>query len=440
MPTPSHENERIVIGKRVDRAAGPTSAMRISISPGTAIGTRGKRRWAVLTYSILGNSRLRSSVLSMAAQLTIFSPRAASDAPRGHRRARMTSPMTTRYDPFARGSYPVGVRTRELCDDARDGRVLPMEIWYPASDDVTGRDQDRATCDHYEIRPGVRGGWQLAVRDAPARAGTFPFLAFSHGYGGHRRQSTFLCTHLASHGYVVAAVDHTGNTVNDLLRVALDPDRGRAAARRGSAVADRPADLVFVLDSLATGALTGTDVADPQRAGLIGHSFGGWTALAVTGRDPRVAVTCALAPAGGHSETLFRELDFAWARPVPTLVIAAELDSILPLESVRKIYDHLAAPKRGAVLRRADHLHFCDAVGRLHEMYRAMPAQADIPRHKPMLPMAELCPGKHGYAIAQSLCLAHLDAHLRHQATAVDFLADRWQAELLARGVAHEAW
>jgi hypothetical protein len=40
---------------------------------------------------------------------------------------------------------------------------------------------------------------------------------FSHGYGAHRRQSTFFCTHLLSHGYVVA-MDHTGNTVFETIR------------------------------------------------------------------------------------------------------------------------------------------------------------------------------------------------------------------------------
>ena len=43
----------------------------------------------------------------------------------------------------------------------------------------------------------------------------WPIALFSHTSAGHRRQSSFLCRHLASHGYVVAAVDHTGNTARD---------------------------------------------------------------------------------------------------------------------------------------------------------------------------------------------------------------------------------
>ncbi len=34
------------------------------------------------------------------------------------------------YDPFAKGRFPVGVRTIEALDTARD-RVFPCEIWSP---------------------------------------------------------------------------------------------------------------------------------------------------------------------------------------------------------------------------------------------------------------------------------------------------------------------
>ena len=44
------------------------------------------------------------------------------------------------YDPFARGPFPVGVRTLEL---ARGGRSLPVELWYPATDEYAGKDDER---------------------------------------------------------------------------------------------------------------------------------------------------------------------------------------------------------------------------------------------------------------------------------------------------------
>lgn len=39
------------------------------------------------------------------------------------------------YDPFRRGAHPVGVRTVDLVDEARD-RKLVAEVWYPT--DVAG--------------------------------------------------------------------------------------------------------------------------------------------------------------------------------------------------------------------------------------------------------------------------------------------------------------
>src|SRR5690348_5730962 len=122
------------------------------------------------------------------------------------------------YDPFARGRHPVGVKTLDL---QRGSRPVPVELWYPATDDHAGRDVDPATRDTYDLLPGFPPAWQEAVRDARPHAGRHPLVMFSHGYGGHRRQSTFLCTHLASHGYVVAAVDHTGNTILDSMQFLL---------------------------------------------------------------------------------------------------------------------------------------------------------------------------------------------------------------------------
>src|SRR6185295_7996414 len=58
------------------------------------------------------------------------------------------------YDPFARGPYPVGVRTLSATDASRAQRFLPIEVWYPATDAFAGRDLDAATKDHFELLPG----------------------------------------------------------------------------------------------------------------------------------------------------------------------------------------------------------------------------------------------------------------------------------------------
>lgn len=232
------------------------------------------------------------------------------------------------YDPFARGPYPVGVRTFQWTDAARDQRVLPVEVWYPATDAHRGQDVAVATRDQYELIPGFPPGWQEAVRDAAARGDRAPLVIFSHGFGGHRRQSTFLCTHLASHGYVVAAMDHTGNTVFDVLQMTLAVRSGAEVPEPlgilDAMIAARPRDASFVIDRVLDG--VAGDVAalvDVERIGMAGHSFGGWTTLQTTRADRRIRAALPLAPAGGATHMpagpLREALDFAWGREVPTL-------------------------------------------------------------------------------------------------------------------------
>src|SRR5262245_20184061 len=59
------------------------------------------------------------------------------------------------YDPFARGAAPVGVRTIEVRDESRDGRTLPVELWYPATEKYRGQDLDDATRDHFIVVPSA---------------------------------------------------------------------------------------------------------------------------------------------------------------------------------------------------------------------------------------------------------------------------------------------
>ncbi len=102
------------------------------------------------------------------------------------------------YDPFIRGSSPVGVRTFEWTDATRE-RTLPVEVWYPATSAHAGQDLDPEHRDSFQTLPIAPPAKQAAVRDAATADGVFPLVIFSHGFGGERRQTTHLCTHLASH-------------------------------------------------------------------------------------------------------------------------------------------------------------------------------------------------------------------------------------------------
>lgn len=338
-----------------------------------------------------------------------------------------------KYDPFARGSYPVGVTTEEATDATRN-RLLPIEVWYPATDMHRGQDTAEATHDRYDLLPGFPPLTQDAVRVAAPRAGTYPLVLFSHGFAGHRRQSTFLCTHLASHGYVVAAVDHTGNTVADMMQAIMQIQAGGpmpdVVETLREFIAARPADVEFILDHLLAGSVREVaPLIDRARVGMTGHSFGGWTTLMVAGRDPRIGAALPLAPAGGKTplpgDPLIAALDFEWRRDVPTLFLVAERDSLLPLSGMYELYEKTRSPRRMAVLKNADHMHFCDRIEEVHEMFRMMPppgAFEDIAKRVP--PITELAPPEHGYRFVRGLGLAHMDAVLKGIGKAEQLLAN----------------
>ncbi|HYC55839.1 MAG TPA: acetylxylan esterase [Candidatus Binatia bacterium] len=348
------------------------------------------------------------------------------------------------YDPFSRGSHPVGVRTVDLTDSSRS-RWLPTEVWYPATAAYAGKDTATESRDHYDLLPGFPPASQSAVRDAEAAGGRFPLVVFSHGFGGHRRQSTFLCTHLASHGYVVAAMDHTGNTVIDMAQMTMQIMMGQPMPDLHAMITDliaaRPADVTFVIDRILAGdAGVSADSVDDSRIGMSGHSFGGWTTLKATGLDRRIRAALALAPAGGPGplpgDLLIDSLDFAWGRDVPTLMLVADKDSVLPLAGMHHILGRATCTKRMIVLENADHMHFCDEVEQIHELFRSMPPPGPLAEvAKAVPPIGDLCPGSHAYEFNSSLGLAHMDANLKGSEQAAGFLSQDLASLFAKRGI-----
>jgi predicted dienelactone hydrolase len=309
------------------------------------------------------------------------------------------------YDPFEKGRFPVGVTTLAVADPARDC-VFPCEVWYPAL---------------------------TAERDAAAVPGPKPLVVFSHSSGGDRRSATFLCTHLSSHGYVVAAMDHWEAVTP---RPAITTDE-QLAARIDALIANRVPDIRLLLDHLLGGEWRSE--LDAGRVGIVGHSFGGWTALATPDVEPRVTAVVALAPGGSAKPKpgiIPAKLDFRWGKRIPTLYLAADQDTSTPLDGIEELFERTPPPRQMVVLNRADHLHFVDDVEQVHEATRAMTfdgAAAWIPGS--MAPIAELCSGDQAHLFTRGLTLCHFDAALMGNAAAESLLANDIEAELAARGV-----
>ena len=322
---------------------------------------------------------------------------------------------THEYDPFARGRFPVGVRTIQALDTVRNC-LFPCEVWYPAAAQHAGQDIALATQDFFTVARSSMPRSQMAVRNAAPQPGLYPLILFSHSSGDRRRQSTFLCTHLSSHGYVVAALDHS-----EVIAPELAHREGETGAQKTARVqawiANRVPDIRFLLDQLLSGAAWDAEVnLDPARIGIVGHSFGGWTALAVPEVEGRIGAVVALAP-GGSSQPppniIPAQLTFTWGRDVPTLYLVAENDTALPLAGMYELFERTRATKHMVILRRADHGHFGDEVEQ----------------------QAELCSREQAHVFVRGLTLCHMDAIVRRQEAAQRFWVGDVEAELAARGV-----
>jgi predicted dienelactone hydrolase len=171
----------------------------------------------------------------------------------------------------AASTAPVGFRFLSVPGDTalrgNGGGKLNVVVWYPA---VAETLQQPIAVGPPRAPFFVEGE---AARDAtpaasPAR---MPFVVVSHGTGGTSMDLSWLCTALATRGYLVASVDHPGNN-------ALEPPTIPGATLWWM----RAADLSRVIDGVIASPLFGPRV-DTTRIGAAGFSLGGYTVLVIAG-------------------------------------------------------------------------------------------------------------------------------------------------------------
>lgn len=275
-------------------------------------------------------------------------------------------------EPGELGRFPIGFVTRPFIDASRpelassdpdDKRILPSIVWYPAAED--SRAAPRAKYADFLLPALVNALGLLApegfleteslgVKDAPLAAdGPFPVIVFSHGNGGIAVQSFFLTEYLASHGYIVVCPDHTGNALLTQLPDGTAIGPGGQDRTYANAVADRVADVSFLVDALdelgesdPDGRFTGK--VDIERLGVTGHSFGGLTTLMAMEQDPRFDAGSPMAPAVPEPQSI----------PKPILYFWATEDQTLPAEPVQAHYAGHAASKMLVSIQDAGHFSF----------------------------------------------------------------------------------
>jgi predicted dienelactone hydrolase len=239
---------------------------------------------------------------------------------------------STCLDTRDNGPYAAGVRTITFTKpsetDPSQMRTLNTVIWYPAPAGSSP----------------INAGY-AAVVDAPLASGApFPMVMFSHGSCGYPLQSTFLTAFLATHGFIVVAPPHPGNTISDF------PSCGSPATQVNSA-AERPADIRFVIDEmLAEDQDAGSPffgAIDDTKIGMSGHSFGGFTTYFVAQSDPRVKVAIPMAPAAPGI-----------ALPVPSLTMLGQIDAVVNVPAIRDDYEIAAPPKYLVEIKDTGHYAF----------------------------------------------------------------------------------
>jgi predicted dienelactone hydrolase len=147
-------------------------------------------------------------------------------------------------------------------------RTIKISLWYPTLVAQGGHPV-------YSLVYTDRESWVDAPPAAPVHPRGYPVLVHSHGYQGFAGNSHFLMRHFASHGWVVVAPDHTGNTLTDTPARPLPIQLYHW----------RSADVSQCLDVVAA-LPAGHPLAgrvDARTAVLSGHSFGSHTTWASAG-------------------------------------------------------------------------------------------------------------------------------------------------------------
>ena len=268
----------------------------------------------------------------------------ATGSPSSYRLARVTPLVVALFAAcVAHAQGPTthaGFRQIEF-PDAVTGQRVPLFVWYPTSQ---------------ASRPAQFGPYTLDVAPGATPAGgRHRLVMISHGTGGDPLSHAQLGTALARRGYVAAAPRHAKDNSRDWSGV------GTYEVWYG-----RPRQISEGIDAILADPSLGA-VIDPDRIAVIGHSAGGYTALALVGghadmdrarshcrqhpddgfcqvrrpdqtrvaapsvpipdsRDGRIKAAIAMAPPG----ILLDPVSLAKVG-VPVRIYAAELDAVVPV-------------------------------------------------------------------------------------------------------------
>ncbi len=243
-----------------------------------------------------------------------------------------------------------GITTLNYHDIEHD-RPVVTEVWYPVDPESPTKK--------------ASGFWLRCdeARDAKLsnKQKQYPLIMMSHGSGGDRYNMSWLAEVLSSNGYIVAAIDHFGNTWNNKIPECY------------AMPWERPRDISFALDQLLNSSQF-KDRIDLRRIGFAGYSLGGATGIWIAGaeasplnsedvkanaskdlagiatpelldtidfnqacgsyRDPRITAVMVMAPALGwmFAENSLEKIS------IPVFIVAPEKDAVVPTEKNARVF------------------------------------------------------------------------------------------------------
>lgn len=156
-------------------------------------------------------------------------------------------------------SQAAGIKFVQVPADV-NGPALKAAVWTPCA----------AVAQQVLIGPYVLQG----RRDCPTVGDKLPLVVISHGHGGSLLGHHDLAEVLADAGFVVAAINHPGDTFSDMSR-----------AGDMSEFVERPTDIKRLIDYMLGDAADASRI-DPESIGFFGFSRGGYTGLVLAGGNP----------------------------------------------------------------------------------------------------------------------------------------------------------
>jgi predicted dienelactone hydrolase len=194
--------------------------------------------------------------------------------------------------------------------DKKNSLSYPILINYPTQE---------------KSKPTKFGPYTFDVSvNASLKKGKFPLIVISHGNGGSHLIYHTISSYLAKKGFIVVSLEHYGNNRNN-----------NELAKSDLNLKYRPQHISLAIDHLISDKAFSSHI-DKDKISIIGHSFGGYSALAIAGgkpstnsgeklnieKDSRINSIVLMAPAAGYfaSDSALKEVN------TPILLLTAEHD------------------------------------------------------------------------------------------------------------------